>query len=56
MTERSKPKHSRQDPAQGEFSGTLPVIRGKLTKDEIDALAEKTQTIGPVKEFRERGY
>lgn len=56
MTERSKPKHSRQDPTQGEFNGTLPVIRGKLTQDEIDALAEKTEPLIWTKEAREKDY
>lgn len=37
----------------GQFSGKLPVIKGKLTQDQIDSLTDETAPIGAVKDFRE---
>lgn len=55
MAERNQPPQER-DPVRGRFTGRLPVIKGRLTPDEVDSAAERTQPLGVVKQFREKGY
>lgn len=51
---RSKPKPAKANtPTEGKISGKLPVIKGKLNRDELDALTEDTAPIGVVKDFRD---
>lgn len=40
-------------PTDGKLSGKLPVIKGKLSRDELDALTEDTAPLGVVKDFRD---